>query len=120
VRRDEVGRTRPSQPSRGSSKPARHRPFSQLVETVECLSGRTGRVSHSPRAIMRLLSVVLRPINGMRAGQVQAALVMDTTDMALDVTKARSADPAVPLSQAAGVAARMFGRPVPVPAPQPA
>lgn len=94
--------------------------LNQLVDTVERASGRTGRVSHSPRAIMRLLSVVLRPINGMRAGQVQAALVMDTTNMALDGHAARPADPAHPLSEAADVAARMFGRAVPVPASQPA
>lgn len=94
--------------------------LNQLVETVERASGRTGRVSHSPRAIMRLLSVVLRPINAMRAGQVQAALVMDTTNMALDVHAAHAADPAIPLSVAADVAARMFGQAVPVAAPLPA
>jgi uncharacterized protein YbjT (DUF2867 family) len=94
--------------------------LNQLVETVERVSGRTGRVSHSPRAIMHLLSVVLRPINAMRAGQVQAALVMDTTNMALDVHAAHAADPAIPLSEAADVAARMFGQAVAVPAPLPA
>jgi uncharacterized protein YbjT (DUF2867 family) len=94
--------------------------LNQLVEIVQRVSGRTGRVSHTPRAAMRLLSVVLRPINAMRAGQVQAALVMDTRDMAVDGRAARSADPAVPLSQAADVAARMFAHAAPVPAAQPA
>jgi len=80
--------------------------LNQLVEIVRRVSGRTGRVSHTPRAAMRLLSVVLRPINRMRAGQIQAALVMDTTHMALDSHAAHSADPSIPLSEAADVAAR--------------
>jgi uncharacterized protein YbjT (DUF2867 family) len=94
--------------------------LNQLVEMAQHVSGRTGRVSHTPRPAMRLLSVVLRPINRMRAGQIQAALVMDTTNMALDVATAHPADPAHPLGEAADVAARMFGRAVPIPAPQPA
>jgi uncharacterized protein YbjT (DUF2867 family) len=94
--------------------------LNQLVGKVERASGRTGRVSHSPRAIMRLLSVVLRPINGMRAGQVQAALVMDTTNMALDVGAAQPADPANPLSTAADVGGRMFGHTAPASVAQPA
>lgn len=93
--------------------------LNQLVEIVRSVSGRTGRVSHTPRAAMRLLSVVLRPINRMRAGQIQAALVMDTTKMALDSQAAHSADPSMPLSQASDVAARMFASRAPVPAAQP-
>ncbi len=83
--------------------------LNQLVEEVERASGRTGRISHFPRPAMRLLSVVLRPINRMRAGQVQAALVMDTREMTLDTSAALPADPATPLSTVADVAARMFG-----------
>ena len=94
--------------------------LNQLVEIVRRVSGRTGRISHTPRAAMRLLSVVLRPINRMRAGQIQAALVMDTTNMALDSHAAHSADPSIPLSEAADVAARMFAHAAPVPAVQPA
>lgn len=94
--------------------------LNQLVEIVRRVSGRTGRISHTPRAAMRLLSVVLRPINRMRAGQIQAALVMDTTNMALDSHAAHSADPSIQLSEAADVAARMFAHAAPVPAVQPA
>ena len=44
----------------------------QLVEIVETACGRTGRVSHIPRAAMRLLSIALRPIDRMRAEQIGA------------------------------------------------
>jgi uncharacterized protein YbjT (DUF2867 family) len=92
--------------------------LNQLVGITERASGRTGRVSHSPRAVMRLLSVALRPINGMRAGQVQAALAMDTRTMALDCEAAHPADATQPLGEAADVAARMFGQGVPRPVAQ--
>jgi uncharacterized protein YbjT (DUF2867 family) len=81
----------------------------QLVEITETACGRSGRVSHSPRAVMRLLSVALRPINGMRAGQIQAALMMDTRDMTVDARLDRAPYPSIPMTGAAAVAERMFG-----------
>jgi uncharacterized protein YbjT (DUF2867 family) len=81
----------------------------QLVEITETVCGRSGRVSHTPRAVMRLLSVALRPINRMRAGQIQAALIMDTRDMTVDGQAARAAYPSIPMTTASTVAERLFG-----------
>lgn len=80
-----------------------------LVRITEIASGRAGRVSHSPRAIMRLLSRALQPINGMRAGQIGAALVMDTRDMTMDGPAVRAAYPLIPMTTASIVAERLFG-----------
>ena len=81
----------------------------QLVEIVETACGRSGRVSHTPRAVMRLLSIALRPIDRMRAGQVGTALFMDTRDMAVDGRAVRAAHPSIPMTTAATVAKRLFG-----------
>jgi uncharacterized protein YbjT (DUF2867 family) len=81
----------------------------QLVEIVERASGRSGRVSHTPRAAMRLLSIALRPIDRMRAGQIGAALFMDTHDMTIDGRAGRSAYPLIPMTTAATVAEGLFG-----------
>lgn len=81
----------------------------ELLETVRVASGRSGRVSHAPRAMMRLLSIALRPIAPMRADQMATALVMDTRDMTIDGSPIRAAYPEIPMTPAAAVAARMFG-----------
>jgi uncharacterized protein YbjT (DUF2867 family) len=81
----------------------------QLVQIAQAASGRQGRVSHSPRAVMRLLSFALRPIDRVRAGQVAAALVMDTRDMTVDGPAARALYPSIPITTAATVAGLIFG-----------
>jgi uncharacterized protein YbjT (DUF2867 family) len=81
----------------------------QLVEIIATACGRSGRVSHTPRAAMRLLSVALRPIDRMRAGQIGAALVMDTRDMTMDGRAVRVAYPSIPMTTAVSVAERLFG-----------
>jgi len=81
----------------------------RLVEITEHASGRSGRVTHIPRAAMQLLSVALRPIDRMRAGQIGAALFMDTHDMTMDGATARAAYPTIPMTTAEVVAKRLFG-----------
>ncbi len=83
----------------------------QLVEITRAASGRSGHVSHSPRAVMRLLSIALRPINRMRAGQIAAALLMDTLDMTIDGPTVRAAFPSIQMTTAAVVAERLFRAP---------
>jgi NADH dehydrogenase len=80
----------------------------QLVAIIESVYGRSGRVSHTPRAAMRLLSIALGPIDRMRAGQIAAALVMDTRDMTMDGRAVRAAYPSIPMTTAATVAERLF------------
>jgi NADH dehydrogenase len=81
----------------------------QLVEITRAASGRSGRVSHTPRTVMRLLSIALRPVNTMQAGQIGAALLMDTRDMTVDGPAVRAAYPSIPMTTAAVVAERLFG-----------
>jgi len=81
----------------------------QLVKIIQTACGRSGRVSHTPRAAMRLLSIALRPIDRMRSGQIRAALVMDTRDMTMDGRAVRAAYPSIPMTTAASVAERLFG-----------
>jgi uncharacterized protein YbjT (DUF2867 family) len=81
----------------------------QLVEIIETACGRSGRISHTPRAAMRLLSVALRPIDRIRAGQIGAALVMDTRDMTMDGRAVRAAYPSITMTTATTVAERLFG-----------
>jgi Predicted nucleoside-diphosphate-sugar epimerases len=81
----------------------------QLVAIIETACGRSGRVSHTPRAVMRLLSIALRPIDRMRARQVGTALFMDTRDMATDGRATRAGYPSIPMTTAATVAERLFG-----------
>jgi uncharacterized protein YbjT (DUF2867 family) len=81
----------------------------QLVEITRFASGRSGRVSHIPRSIMRLLSMALRPMDKIRAGQIGAALLMDTLDMTIDGPAIRAAYPSIPMTTAAVVAERLFG-----------
>ncbi len=80
----------------------------QLVEITEQATGRSGHVTHTPRIAMRLLSLALRPIDPMRAGQIGAALVMDTRDMTVDGRAVRAAYPSIPMTTAAVVAERLF------------
>jgi len=81
----------------------------RLVEISEHASGRTGRVTHTPRAAMRLLSVALRPLDRMRAGQIGAALYMDTHEMTMDGATDRAAYPTIPMTTAETVAKSLFG-----------
>jgi uncharacterized protein YbjT (DUF2867 family) len=81
----------------------------QLVEIVETACGCSGPVAHSPIAVMRLLSIVLRPIKPVVARQIAAAVVMDTHDMTIDGPPARAAYPTIPMTTAATVAQRLFG-----------
>jgi len=80
----------------------------QLVEITEHASGHSGRVTHTPRPAMRLLSVALRPIDRMRAGQIGAALFMDTHDMTIDGPTGRAAYRTIPITSASTVADRLF------------
>ncbi len=81
----------------------------ELVTIVQRVTGLTGRVSHAPTPIMRLLSVALRPLDPMRAGQIATAVVMDSLDMTVDGASVRAAYPSIPMTSAGEVAQRLFG-----------
>ncbi len=58
--------------------------LNQVVEMFEQVSGKSGKVSHMPLPAMKVMSVVMRPINPALARIAQAGVVMDTTDMTFD------------------------------------
>jgi uncharacterized protein YbjT (DUF2867 family) len=70
--------------------------MNQVVEMFERVSGKTGQVSHVPLAAMRILSVVMRPIKPALARQIQAGVVMDTSDWTWDPSANRLRYPWLP------------------------
>jgi NADH dehydrogenase len=71
--------------------------MNQVVEIFERVSGKTGKVSHVPLAMMRVMAVLMRPINPALARQVQAGVVMDTNDiMAWEPSENRKLYPWLP------------------------
>jgi uncharacterized protein YbjT (DUF2867 family) len=72
--------------------------FDELVALVESASGRVGRKDHVPRAVLRLGRLVMRlPKPGLSA-LMNAALVMDTSDLAVDGPALRAAFPSIPMT----------------------
>jgi uncharacterized protein YbjT (DUF2867 family) len=61
----------------------------QVAETFERETGKTGKKSHVTLPMMRLMSVVMKPMNPALARQIQAGVVMDTTDMTWDPARNR-------------------------------
>jgi uncharacterized protein YbjT (DUF2867 family) len=55
--------------------------MNQVAEIFERMTGRKGKVSHVPLPMMRIMSVVMRPVKPAMARIVQAGVVMDTSDL---------------------------------------
>jgi uncharacterized protein YbjT (DUF2867 family) len=72
--------------------------------------GQTGPVSHVPRPMLRLASLVVPRLKPDIGRLIEAAVAMDTSDMTLDASEVRSRFPAVPLSRFAEVARRELVR----------
>jgi uncharacterized protein YbjT (DUF2867 family) len=70
--------------------------MNQVVEMFERVSGKTGRVNHVPLPAMRILSVLARPIKPALARQIQAGVVMDTSDWTWDPSANRLRYPWLP------------------------
>jgi uncharacterized protein YbjT (DUF2867 family) len=60
--------------------------MNKLLAAVERVTGRSGRVDHVPLPALRVMSILLRPFRPALAGMIGAAVVMDTLDMALDIS----------------------------------
>ncbi|HET7026725.1 MAG TPA: SDR family oxidoreductase [Candidatus Limnocylindrales bacterium] len=80
----------------------------QLAALVETASGRAGRKDHVPRAMLRAVRLATGTFKPTMSALVGAALVMDTSDMAVDGPAHRNAFPSIPSTTAADVARRMF------------
>ena len=68
----------------------------------------TGTVNHVPLPMLRLMSLILRPIKPVLAGQMAAAVVMDTRDMTADTTERARRFPQIPSTPLREVAARQL------------
>jgi uncharacterized protein YbjT (DUF2867 family) len=86
--------------------------FNEFVETVRATTGTTGIVNHVPLPMLRLMSLILRPIKPVLAGQMAAAVVMDTRDMTADTAERARRFPHIPSTPLREVAARQL-RPAP-------
>ncbi len=70
--------------------------FTEFAERLIETSGRPAKISHVPLAMLRVMSVLARPISPIVARQAQAAVVMNTTDQTADVDAIRRGLPGVP------------------------
>lgn len=81
--------------------------MNQVARVFERLSGRPGKVSHVPLPVMRVMSVVMKPFRPALARQIQAGVVMDTTDvLLLDPVATHARNPWLPQTPLADVIER--------------
>lgn len=80
----------------------------QFARTFEAVTGRAGAKSHVPLPMMRLMSVLMRPLNPTLARQIQAGVVMDTHDMSFDPSETSRRYPSIPLTPLAEVVRRDY------------
>jgi NADH dehydrogenase len=80
--------------------------FNQLVGEIEHVAGRKAVVRHVPLAMMRLLSLVVRPFKPDLAGMIGAGIAFDTVDMTTDTADLRRRFPQIELTRLADVLGR--------------
>jgi NADH dehydrogenase len=80
----------------------------QMVETIQRVTRVTGKVSPVPLPMMRVMATLLRPLNPTLARQIQAAVVMDTTDMSFDPAVLHRRFPTMPVTRLEDVVRRDF------------
>jgi len=78
--------------------------FDQLVDVIREITGVEGKVDHVPPGMLRLLSVALRPFKPVLAGQMNAAVIMDSRDMTADTTGRATRFPSIPATRLEDVA----------------
>ncbi len=82
--------------------------MNQIVALAGRVTGMPVKVRHVPLEAMRILSVLMRPINPMLARQIQAGVVMDTRDMTFDPADLERRFPSTPLITLSEVVRRDF------------
>ena len=80
----------------------------QVVKLFESAAGGSGKVSAIPLPMMRLMSVLMRPINPAFARQIQAGIEMDTQNMKFDTANITRDYPTIPLTSFADVVKRDY------------
>lgn len=81
----------------------------EVVTVFQETSGAVGKVRHIPLPMMRVMAVMMRPINATLARQIQAGVIMDTRDMTFDSRQWQRRFPSIPLTSLADVVQRDYG-----------
>ncbi len=68
----------------------------QFAQTFEVVAGLPGKISGVPLPMMRLMAVLMRPVNPTLARQIQASVVMDTQDFSFNSSETIRRYPAIP------------------------
>lgn len=79
--------------------------FNELAAGLQRASKRTVTARHVPRAILRLLAAVLRPVQANRARQIRAAITMDSIDLTFMATDLHRRFPELPVTSLADILA---------------
>jgi NADH dehydrogenase len=80
--------------------------LNQLVGQIERAAGRKAAVKHVPVPMMRLMSLVMRPLKPDVAAMIQGGIAFDTVDMTFDAADLRRRFPQIELTRMADVLAR--------------
>jgi uncharacterized protein YbjT (DUF2867 family) len=81
----------------------------QIAQAILHVTEVQGTVSSVPLPMMRLLAVLMRPVNATLARQIQAAVAMDTQHMTFDPSDMRRRYPSMSYTSLADVVGRDFG-----------
>jgi uncharacterized protein YbjT (DUF2867 family) len=84
----------------------------QVAQTFETVTGKAGKKSHVPLPMMRLMALLMRPVNSTLARQIQAGVVMDTHDFSFDPSETSRRYPSIPLTSLAEVVRRDYADPI--------
>ena len=87
--------------------------FVAMAERLIAATGAPGRVKHIPLPVLRAMSVLARPVSPVLARQAQAAVVMNATDMSVDVSAMGDRLPIVPSVTLDDVLGRQPAAPAP-------
>jgi NADH dehydrogenase len=88
--------------------------LNQVAEVFERVTGKSGKKDHVPVPMMRLMSVLLRPVNPTLARQIRAGVIMDTFDMTWNPGPNRRLYPSLPQTRLEAVLERTL-KPVATP-----
>jgi uncharacterized protein YbjT (DUF2867 family) len=90
--------------------------MNQLAQTFQSVAGKAGKIGHVPLPMMRIMSVLMRPINPMMARQIASGVIMDTRKMSFDATESRCLYPSIPVTSLSDVIRRDYvaGQSMPV------
>lgn len=90
--------------------------MTEFVRVFQRETGAEGKIGHIPRPLMRLASMVAKPVNPAIARQIQAGVVMDTQPQAFDASATRRLYPSILVTSLAAAIRQDFAAGQAVPA----